>query len=88
MIEKTTQLEQTIVGCTIEAAGVDDNNDGRNDMQSANHLLQQGLKDNPEVAMVLEIAARAREVEARELPKDIGFSTEVTATPAKSQAAV
>lgn len=59
--------------------------------QNSNHdssVLQQGIKEHPEIALVLEIAARAREIEAKEPPKEIGVSTEVAATPAHSQAIV
>jgi hypothetical protein len=51
-------------------------------------LVQKVLDENPEVRLVLDIAARARETEARELPREIGTSTEVVAIPINSQAAV
>lgn len=57
-------------------------------MQSAKQLIQRAIRENPEVSLVLEIATRARDLEARELPKEIGVSTETTATPVNSQSAV
>jgi hypothetical protein len=57
-------------------------------MRSANELVQQEMKENPEVLLILEIAARAREIEARELLHEIRVSTEVAAVPINSQCAV
>lgn len=48
-------------------------------------VLLDGLQANPEVKIVMEIAMRAREVEAREPPRDIDMATETVATPINSQ---
>jgi hypothetical protein len=50
--------------------------------------IQDAIDANPEIRLILEIATRARETEARELPREIGSSTEVVAIPINSQAAV
>ena len=57
-------------------------------MQPAKELVQRGMHENPEMSLILEIAARAREMEARELPQEIRVSTEVAAIPINSQCAV
>jgi hypothetical protein len=57
-------------------------------MQSAKELVQSAMIENPEISLILEIAARAREVEAREPPREIHVSTEVAAIPINSQCAV
>lgn len=51
-------------------------------------LIDKALKENPEVLVVLEIATRARQTEDRELPREIGVSTEVAVIPTDSQRAV
>ena len=48
-------------------------------------VLMEGLQANPEVQIVMEIAMRAREVEAREPPRDMDMTTETVATPINSQ---
>lgn len=45
-------------------------------------------KENPEVRLVLDLAIRARDMEARNLPREIGVATEVAAIPTNSQRAV
>lgn len=52
---------------------------------NAAQMVEKVLKENPDVRLVLEIAARAREAEARELPQEIGASTEVAAIPCHPQ---
>jgi hypothetical protein len=54
----------------------------------AEKIVQQTMDDNPEVQLVLEIAARARDTESRELPQDVGAATEVVALPINPQCAV
>jgi hypothetical protein len=54
------------------------------DMNAA-EMVDKALKDNPEVRLVLEIAARARETESREFPREISGSTEVAAIPCNPQ---
>lgn len=51
-------------------------------MLTADQLIQREMKENPEVSLILEIAARAREVETREPPQEIRVSTEAIAIPA------
>jgi len=46
------------------------------------------LDANPEIRLILEIATRARDTEARELPREIRSSTDAVATPFNSQAAI
>ena len=57
-------------------------------MQSIKQLIRQEIRENPEVLLVLEIATRAREIEARELPQEISALHEVTAAPAYQQCAI
>jgi hypothetical protein len=47
--------------------------------------VQKVLEENPEVRLVLEIAARARDVESRDPPRYIGIATDVIAIPTNSQ---
>lgn len=51
-------------------------------------MLENSLTEHPEIVLVLEIAARSREVEARELPLDFTVSTEVAAIPTRAQQCV
>ncbi len=44
-------------------------------------IVQKALDENPEIQLVLEIALRAREVESREAPRNIGLASEITAVP-------
>ena len=55
---------------------------------SAAQQVKDALDDNPDVSLVLEIAVRARELESKEPPREIGTSTEVVATPTNPQCAV
>src|SRR5208282_5343324 len=43
-------------------------------------VLLDGLQANPEVQIVMEIAMRARQVEAREPPREMDMITETVAT--------
>jgi hypothetical protein len=54
-------------------------------MKIDDQVILQGLMENPEVAMVLEIASRARQVEAQTLPQDFRVSSEVTVVPVHLQ---
>jgi hypothetical protein len=51
-------------------------------------VIHDALSDNPELRVVLEVAARARAAEAREAPQEIGMATEVVAIPINSPHAV
>jgi hypothetical protein len=50
--------------------------------------IQKALDENPEIGTVLRIAACARELEARELPREIRVTNEVVAIPTNPQCAV
>jgi hypothetical protein len=54
----------------------------------AEQIVQEALKQNPEIRIVLDIAARAREAEATAPPEDLTPSNEVTALPNNRQLAV
>lgn len=54
----------------------------------ASKIVQKAMNDNPEVQLVLEIANRARDAEARELPREVGAATEVVALPINPQCAI
>jgi hypothetical protein len=58
------------------------------DPKSDPKTIQKAIEDNPEIRVVLAIAERAREAEARELPREIGTATEVVAIPNNPQCAV
>jgi hypothetical protein len=47
--------------------------------------LAQRAVENPDVRTVLEIAARARDIESREPAKTIGIATDIIAIPTNSQ---
>lgn len=47
--------------------------------------IKQAIHDNPEIALVLEIAARAREIDERTPPQELRASTEVAALPLHAQ---
>ncbi len=51
-------------------------------------VVQRGLKDNPEVRLVLEIAARARELEAATPPLYLDTANDIRANSSISQAPV
>jgi hypothetical protein len=57
-------------------------------VMDASAVIQRAIADNPEVRAVLEIALRARKVEAREPPRVIGMATDVVALPTNSQCPV
>ena len=55
---------------------------------NAKQLVRKAVKDNPEVCLVLEIAARAREVEGREPVKELGATTSIGANPTAAQGVI
>lgn len=61
---------------------------GGEEVMRAAEMIEKALKENPDVWLVLDIAARARETEARELPREIGAATEVVAIPTNPQCAM
>ncbi len=50
----------------------------------AERVIKDALKENPELRLVLEIAARTRNAEVTELPRDIGMATETVSSPVNS----
>lgn len=61
----------------------------RGDSMTAAEMVDAVLRENPDVQLVLEIAARAREKEERETTQDIHSLTEVAvAIPTSCQCAV
>ena len=50
--------------------------------------LAAGLKQNPEIQLVLDIARRAREVQLAEPPRELGMATDVIVNPTSSQCPV
>ena len=51
-------------------------------------VIKNALDDNPEIRLVLEIAARARDLESRKPPRNIGVTTDIVVTPTNSQCLV
>jgi hypothetical protein len=47
-------------------------------------IIRDALENNPELKLVLEIAARSRAVEAMELPRNMGTATETVSIPVNS----
>lgn len=54
----------------------------------ANQTIKRAFDENPDVRMVLEIATRAYDTETRELPREIGTTTDIVAIPTNPQCAV
>jgi hypothetical protein len=52
---------------------------------NAKQIIQDAIETNPEIRLVLEIASRARDTEAREQPRELGSATEVVAIPTHTQ---
>jgi hypothetical protein len=50
--------------------------------------IKKAIEDNPEIRVVLGIAQRAREAEAKELPRELSVTTGVVALPTNQQLAV
>ncbi len=48
-------------------------------------IIKKAAKENPEIALVLEISARARETEQREPAKELRPSTDVGMNPTTAQ---
>ena len=51
-------------------------------------LIEKAAKENPEIALVLEISARAREIEQREPAKELRPTTDVGANPTAAQGVI
>ena len=48
-------------------------------------MIANAVRENPDIALVLEISARAREIEQREPGTDLKPATDVSANPAAAQ---
>jgi hypothetical protein len=52
---------------------------------NAQTVVRNWMDENPDIRLVLEIAARANAIEFREPPRDLGMATDVIAVPINSQ---
>jgi len=55
---------------------------------NAEQVIKDALDRNSEIRLVLEIAARAREVESKDPPRNMEVATETVAIPTNSQGLV
>lgn len=55
---------------------------------STRKIIAEAIKENPEIGLVLEISARARENDQRELAIDLRPTTEVAANPTAAQGSI
>jgi hypothetical protein len=55
---------------------------------SVSKTIRRAINENPEIRVVLAIAERAREMEAKEPPRELIVKTEVVAIPSNQQRAV
>jgi hypothetical protein len=55
---------------------------------NAEQMIKNGTDKNPEIRLVLEIAARAQELESKQPPRDLGMVTETATIPTNSQSLV
>lgn len=55
---------------------------------SVEQTIKKALSENPEIRLILDIATRARDVQAQEPPREIGSSAEVIAVPLNTQHAI
>jgi hypothetical protein len=53
-----------------------------------NQTINEAIHANPEIRLILEIAARARAVEENSAPTELRASTDVVAIPIKPQCVV
>lgn len=51
----------------------------------AQKLIEKAAKENPDIALVIEIAARAREIEQREPARELRPTTDVGVNPTTAQ---
>ena len=54
-------------------------------VQNVEQTVQRALDEHPDIRIVLNVAARARDMEAKEPPRDFATSTEVVAIPSNLQ---
>ena len=51
-------------------------------------IIEKGTKENPEIALVLEISARAREIDQREPMIDLRPASDIAANPTAAQGSI
>lgn len=51
-------------------------------------IIKKAIKENPDIALVLEISARAQENEQREPTKELRPATDVAANPTNTQGVI
>jgi hypothetical protein len=51
-------------------------------------IIEKAAKENPEIALVLEISARAREIDQRESTMDLKPVSDVAANPTAAQGSI
>ena len=51
-------------------------------------MITNAVRENPDIALVLEISARAREIEQREPVQDLTPATDVAANPTNAQGSI
>lgn len=51
-------------------------------------IIKKAVKENPDIALVLEISARAQESEQREPPRELRPATDVAANPTNTQGVI
>ena len=54
----------------------------------AQKLIKKAARENPDIALVLEISARAREIEHREPAKELRPTTDVGVNPTTAQGVI
>lgn len=54
----------------------------------AKKMIANAVRENPDITLVLEISARAREIEQREPVTDLRPATDVSANPAAAQGSI
>ena len=57
-------------------------------MKATKKMIGAAIRESPEIALVLEISARAREIEQREPVTDLRPATDVSANPAAAQGSI
>lgn len=59
-----------------------------NASRALNETLKAGIAGNPDIQIVLTIAARAREIESSQPAQSIGVATDIVTVPTNSQCPV
>jgi hypothetical protein len=58
------------------------------EIMDAQKTVKKATEENPDIALVLEISARAREIEQREPAMDLRPTADVSANPATAQGSI